>query len=110
MEIENQNVIDQFLKREASNLGPHKLVGNRTTCYLEGLKAIILGAFGLARFGDIPQIGDIQPDMCRAPEVIIEARCSYSVDIWNMASIVSNLDLSDRNAEPVLRLLGMVAG
>lgn len=36
----------------------------------------------------------IQPQMLRAPEVILGAKWDSSVDIWNLGSVVSNRSLS----------------
>ena len=78
--IENKYIIDQLLKCEALTPGPLKFLGDRIICKsrsfgpLEGIKTFVLADYGLARFGDVPQTGNIQPDMCRRPpEVIIQA-------------------------------------
>ena len=47
--------------------------------------------FGEARRGDVENGDDIQPEVYRAPEVILEMKWSYSVDIWNVGVMVSRL-------------------
>jgi serine/threonine-protein kinase SRPK3 len=45
--------------------------------------------FGSAVLGNIGHTEDIQPNIYRAPEVILEAPWGYSVDIWNVGCMVS---------------------
>jgi serine/threonine-protein kinase SRPK3 len=44
--------------------------------------------FGSAVLGNIGHTEDIQPNIYRAPEVILEAPWTYSVDIWNVGCMV----------------------
>lgn len=37
---------------------------------------------------------DIQPDVYRSPEVILDIPWTYSVDIWNVGCMVSNVQVS----------------
>ncbi|KAJ5190355.1 uncharacterized protein N7498_009340 [Penicillium cinerascens] len=53
--------------------------------------APILCDFGSAVLGDEEHSEDIQPDIYRAPEVILEIPWTYSVDIWNVGCMVWNL-------------------
>ena len=48
----------------------------------------ILCDFSLARDGQIKQCHDIQPDLYRAPEVILEMPWGYPVDVWNVGVMV----------------------
>ncbi|GLA50073.1 hypothetical protein AnigIFM63604_006092 [Aspergillus niger] len=50
--------------------------------------APILCDFGSAVPGDIEHSEDIQPDIYRAPEVILEAPWGYKVDIWNVGCMI----------------------
>jgi len=57
-------------------------------------RAPILCDFGSAVSGEGENSEDIQPNIYRAPEVILEASWTYSVDIWNVGCMVSSrLDL-----------------
>ncbi|RAL12540.1 kinase-like protein [Aspergillus homomorphus CBS 101889] len=47
--------------------------------------------FGSAMPGGVEHLEDIQPNMHRAPEVILEAPWTYSVDIWNMGCMIWNI-------------------
>ncbi|CAI7609709.1 unnamed protein product [Penicillium viridicatum] len=57
----------------------------------KNLGAPILCDFGSAVLGDEEQSEDIQPDIYRAPEVILQAPWSYSVDIWNVGCVCLGL-------------------
>ncbi|WAO89789.1 Protein kinase domain-containing protein [Fusarium falciforme] len=53
--------------------------------------APVLCDFGSAVTGDIEHTEDIQPDIYRAPEVILEAPWPYEVDIWNTSCMIWDL-------------------
>ncbi|KZF25505.1 kinase-like protein [Xylona heveae TC161] len=53
--------------------------------------APVLCDFGSAMVGDTEHLEDIQPNIYRAPEVILEAPWTYSVDIWNVGCMVWDL-------------------
>lgn len=38
-----------------------------------------------ARFGNIPNVDLVMPDVYRAPEVILGMPWSYSIDVWGFA-------------------------
>ncbi|CAG8218191.1 unnamed protein product [Penicillium salamii] len=57
----------------------------------KNLGAPILCDFGSAVMGDEEHSGDIQPDIYRAPEVILQAPWSYRADIWNVGCVIWNL-------------------
>ncbi|ROW10362.1 hypothetical protein VMCG_02009 [Cytospora schulzeri] len=50
--------------------------------------APILCDFGSTVPGDVEHLEDIQPNVYRAPEVIVEAPWTYSVDVWNVGCMV----------------------
>lgn len=52
----------------------------------------LLADFGEARLGDEHE-GLIQPDIYRAPEVILGSRWTAKVDIWNVGVMVDALHL-----------------
>lgn len=51
--------------------------------------APVLCDFGSAVLGNEPHTEDVQPNVYRAPEVILEIPWSYSIDIWNVGCVVS---------------------
>ena len=48
----------------------------------------VLCDLGEARLGTDQQIGDIMPDIYRAPEVILNMSWDSKVDIWNVGMVV----------------------
>ena len=50
----------------------------------------ILSDFGDARIGDVHE-GLIQPDIYRAPEVILGKKWTSKVDIWSVGTLVSKI-------------------
>jgi hypothetical protein len=44
--------------------------------------------FGSAVSGGVEHVEDIQPNIYRAPEVILQVPWTYSVDIWNVGCMV----------------------
>ncbi|KAI1061636.1 hypothetical protein LB506_011831 [Fusarium annulatum] len=86
-----------FLNRnpeEQSEPTPRKEVDGRTIYISRELRkpkdygAPVLCDFGSAVVGDVEHCEDIQPDIYRAPEVILEAPWSYKVDIWNAGCMI----------------------
>ncbi|RDW90045.1 uncharacterized protein DSM5745_01820 [Aspergillus mulundensis] len=88
----------QFEQEELQNPSPRKEEDGQTI-YLSRelamqpgkLGAPVLCDFGSAATGDVEHYEDIQPEQYRAPEVIIEAPWSYSVDIWNVGCMIWNI-------------------
>lgn len=50
--------------------------------------APVLCDFGSAVAADEEHFEDVQPDVYRAPEVILEAPWSYPIDMWNAGCMV----------------------
>ena len=98
MALRDQSVLDTVVQDEMSSPLPQKKLEDQTI-YLSrndfGLQAKDLGRpvitdFGLAVRGDEPCTYNhpIQPDGYQAPEVVLRAGWSYSVDIWNLGTLV----------------------
>lgn len=51
--------------------------------------APVLCDLGSAVVGDTEHLEDVQPDIYRAPEVVLEAPWSYQIDVWNTGCMVS---------------------
>lgn len=84
---------------ELENPSPRKIDGERVVhtspviLFPPDVEGTVLCDFGEARLGDkanneSPAV-KIQPLEYRAPEVILQAPYSYSVDIWNAGLLVS---------------------
>lgn len=94
MTILDQSILEQFEEDEKTDPSPRKFV-NGTTFYESRpwkkpnrYGAPILTDFGAAVSGEEMHTHDAQPDAYRAPEVMIKADWSYSIDIWNVGCMV----------------------
>lgn len=92
--IADDSVFTEFENNELENPCPRKeldgrtIYTSRTLRMPKNLGPPILCDFGSAVMGDEEHSEDIQPDIYRAPEVILQAPWSYSVDIWNVGCVV----------------------
>lgn len=98
--IEDDSVFSDFEQQELQNPCPRKEVDGRTIYISQELRmpknwgAPVLCDFGSAVPGDVVHYEDIQPNIYRAPEVILEVPWTYSVDIWNVGCMVSRRNLT----------------
>ena len=96
--IEDDSVFADFEEQELQSPCPRKQVDGRTIYLSRELKKPKQwGAPVLCDFGSAVVVNDgeehredVQPDIYRAPEVILEAPWTYGIDIWNAGSMVSN--------------------
>ncbi|KAG7100671.1 Serine/threonine-protein kinase SRPK like [Verticillium longisporum] len=85
--IEDDSVFTAFEEEELSDPCPRKTVDGRSIYVSRELQipkawgAPVLCDFGSAVTGEVEHLEDVQPDIYRAPEVIVEAPWSYSIDI-----------------------------
>lgn len=92
--IADDSVLRDFETNELQNPCPRKELDGRTIYTSrevrmpKNLGAPILCDFGSAVMGDEEHSEDIQPNIYRAPEVILQAPWSYNVDIWNVGCVV----------------------
>ncbi|CCF42754.1 serine/threonine-protein kinase SRPK3, partial [Colletotrichum higginsianum] len=95
--IEDDSVFSAFEEQELLNPSPRKLVDGRAVYLSRELQmpkewgASVLCDFGSAVVGDTDHTEDVQPDIYRAPEVILEAPWSYQIDIWNTGCMIWDL-------------------
>lgn len=88
--IEDESILRAFEAAEAENPSPQKVTSDRTIYASRKLglpKSYgppVLCDFGEARCGEDENNADIQPEVYRAPEVILQMPWSYPVDIWNV--------------------------
>ncbi|KAL9123809.1 MAG: hypothetical protein Q9217_006799, partial [Psora testacea] len=91
--IEHQAVIEDLVNDEAEEPTPRKMEGSRAIYPSRNFGDLQsppgppkIADFGLAVPGDVPQLHNhpIQADLFQAPEVILRAGWTYSVDIWNL--------------------------
>ncbi|KAJ5129881.1 uncharacterized protein N7515_005920 [Penicillium bovifimosum] len=95
--IDDDSVFSDFEDSELQSPCPRKELDGRTIYTSRDLRvpknvgAPILCDFGSAVVGDEEHSEDVQPDIYRAPEVILQVPWSYSVDIWNVGCVIWNL-------------------
>ncbi|RHZ53664.1 uncharacterized protein CDV56_106989 [Aspergillus thermomutatus] len=95
--IADDSVFRDFMENELQNPCPRKELDGRTIYVSRELRmprdwgAPVLCDFGSAMPGGIEHLEDIQPNIYRAPEVILEVPWTYSVDIWNVGCMIWNI-------------------
>lgn len=92
--IDDDAVFEDFEKQELENPCPRKEVDGRLI-YLSreldvprNLGPPVLCDFGAAVSGVNENVTDVQPDLYRAPEIILEIPWKYEIDIWNAGCMV----------------------
>jgi serine/threonine-protein kinase SRPK3 len=92
--VPNDSIFQELEQNELCNPSPRKELDGRTI-YLSselgrptGWCPPVLCDFGSAVLGNIEHTEDVQPNIYRAPEVILEAPWTYSIDIWNVGCMV----------------------
>lgn len=92
--VADDSVFSSFEEEELQRPVSRKEVGDRIIYISRDLKmpkkvdAPILCDFGSAVPGDVEHTEDVQPDIYRAPEVILRVPWTYSIDIWNVGCMV----------------------
>lgn len=95
--IAEDSVFSDFEENKLQDPCPRKELDGRTICISRELRmpkqlgAPVLCDFGSTVLDDEKHSEDIQPDIYRAPEVILEVLWTYSVDIWNVGCVVRQL-------------------
>ena len=94
--INDDTIFSDFEKNELEDPSPRKVVDGRTIYTSRELGfpsdpgAPVLCDFGSAVRGDEEHTEDVQPNVYRSPEVILEVPWTYSTDIWNAGCLVGN--------------------
>lgn len=96
-DISDDSVFRDFEDDELHTPSPRKELNGRTV-YLSrdlrmpgnvrNLDPPVLCDFGSAVYGDQEHLEDVQPNIYRSPEVILEVPWTYSADIWNVGCMV----------------------
>ncbi|KAK8112337.1 kinase-like protein [Apiospora kogelbergensis] len=96
--INDDSVFTAFEEQELHEPSPRKLVDDGRAIYLsrelqmpKDWGAPVLCDFGSAIIDDREHLEDVQPDIYRAPEVILEAPWSNQIDIWNTGCMIWDL-------------------
>ncbi|KAG8410154.1 hypothetical protein J3459_017357 [Metarhizium acridum] len=105
-EFSDESVLVDFEQGELQAPCPRKELDGRCIYVSRELTmpkqmgAPVLCDFGSAVIGGIEHLEDVQPNIYRAPEVILEVPWTESIDIWNVGCMVSRAS----GEEPVLYL------
>ncbi|KAI0470082.1 serine threonine protein kinase, CMGC group [Xylariaceae sp. FL0804] len=93
-DIQDDSVFSAFEEQELLSPCPRKneegrfIYVSRELGIPKQIGAPVLCDFGSAVAGGVEHTEDVQPDIYRAPEVILEAPWSYPIDIWNTGCMV----------------------
>ncbi len=94
-EIADDAVLVDFEQRELQTPCARKetqgrcIYTSRELMMPRNLGAPVLCDFGSAVVGGVEHLEDVQPNIYRAPEVILHVPWTYSVDMWNVGCMVS---------------------
>jgi serine/threonine protein kinase len=97
LQIEDTVVLSAFEKAEQTSPSPRKVINSERTIYasrrLSRPRAHMLGPpvlcdFGEARIGTSFAFEEIQPEVYKAPEILLQIEWNSAVDLWNVACLV----------------------
>ena len=111
--IEEESILADFEMAERTDPSPRKIVDSRIIHTSRDLPFTknqgrpIVCDFGETRFGDKDYVDIIQPYLYRAPEIVLQVRWGYKVDIWSVGVMVrsSSSSSSDRLGLALLILI-----
>jgi hypothetical protein len=92
--IEDDTVFEKFEEEEMHNPCPRKEVDgriiytSRKLAFTQNLGPPVLCDLGEAVSGDEEHFENVQPDIYRSPEAILNVPWSYKIDIWNVGCMV----------------------
>lgn len=92
--IEDPSILEAFTQAELKQPSPRKVIDEYTVYASRSLDLpksfgnSVLSDFGSAVAGDEQHDHDIQPDVYRSPEVMLNMPWSYPADIWNVGVMV----------------------
>ncbi|KAJ6785785.1 hypothetical protein PWT90_03043 [Aphanocladium album] len=93
-EIPNDAILVDSEEKELQDPCPRKETEGRCIYTSQELTkpknigAPVLCDFGSAVVGGVEHLEDVQPNIYRAPEVIMEVPWTYSIDIWNVGCMI----------------------
>lgn len=97
LQIEDSSVLSAFVKDEQTDPTPSKVIDTGRTIYASrkfrhpqghAFGSLVLRDFGEARIGPTFPYTNVQPDLYKAPELLLLLDWDKSVDIWNVACVV----------------------
>ncbi|XHG03936.1 hypothetical protein AWENTII_007220 [Aspergillus wentii] len=93
-EIADAGILESFTQAEMENPSPRKFIdgmplyASRMFDLPNAFGRAVLSDFGSAVRGDERRNHDAQPNVYRAPEMMLKTEWSYPVDIWNVGVMV----------------------
>lgn len=96
-EIADDEILHSFTREELRDPSPRKLVNghpvyeSRRFDLPRNFGAAVLSDFGAAESGTETHNHDVQPNVYRSPEVMLNADWSYPADIWNFGCMIWDL-------------------
>jgi len=94
LSVPDQAFFDGLIASESASPSARKIEGNRIVYASTTLDIPddpgepIISDFGDARFGDGPFVGEVMPDLYRAPEIILAVPWNEKIDIWAVGLMV----------------------
>lgn len=91
---ENEDIWEELVQEEWETPAARKKTQAGTFVYASKGPNIpedgvpVICDFGEAKFGDGPFIGEVMPDLYRAPEIILYIRWTNKIDIWALGLMV----------------------
>lgn len=92
--IVDEGILEAFVQSEMKSPSPRKHVDgapiyrSRRFGLPNDFGRIILSDFGTVVNGELKRNHDAQPNIYRAPEVMLNAPWSYPIDIWNVGAMI----------------------
>jgi len=95
--VEDKDILEQFEEAENEYPCPRKKINNERTIYASRdlpppqnhvWGHPILCDLGEARIGSILPHKEIQPEVYKAPEILMQTGWGHSIDIWNTACMI----------------------
>jgi hypothetical protein len=94
LSITDEAILESTVEALWASPYPRKVHGNREIYPSANFKlpndlgAAVLSDFGDAQFGDHPFIGEVMPDLYRAPEIVLAIPWDEEIDIWAFGLMV----------------------
>ena len=96
MALPDDSVLKEFEENEQAEPSAQKADGDRVVYKSRPLDIPdepgnpILCDFGDAQFGQVEYVGEVMPDLYRAPEIVLGIPWNKKIDIWSVGLMVSH--------------------
>lgn len=97
MTITDDEVLREFEEQQRAGPSPRKVDGHRIIYASRALETPddpgqpMLCDFGDAHFGEKTYVGEVMPDLYRAPEILLGIPWDEKIDIWSVGLLVGGL-------------------